>query len=193
MTRGLFGPGPIVLGGGAVLLLTFLGIGFLLPGGWSASAERTIPAEAEAVLALIDAPEGWLAWTPWPDSTTRSGPERGAGAQISWDNRELGAGRFRIEDADSRGVRYSVSVAGEGGSGMDTRGSLTLEPVAGGTRVRWIEEGDLGNNPLMGYWALAMDRAQSAELGKSLDRLAEVVDEAASAPSAPTPDSVRSR
>jgi hypothetical protein len=38
--------------------------------------------------------------------------------------------------------------------------------------VRWREEGDLGRNPLMGYWALSMDGAQSDELQKSLDRLA---------------------
>ena len=55
---------------------------------------------------------------------------------------------------------------------MSTDGTLELNPEGAGTRVRWREEGDLGRNPLMGYWALSMDRAQSDELQKSLDRLA---------------------
>lgn len=179
MSRGLFGPGTIVLGGGAVVLVTFLAIGFLLPGAWSARAEATIPAAPDAVLTWLDSPEGWAAWTPWPDSTVRTGPERGAGAKISWDSRELGVGSFGIDDAGPEGVRYSVRVAGEGGSAMTTSGTITLAAVDGGTLLTWAEEGDLGSNPLMGYWALTMDRAQSTELSKSLDRLAEVIDEAA--------------
>lgn len=193
MTRGLFGPGTIVLGGGAVLMTIFLVIGFVLPGEWTANAEATIPAEAEAVLALLDSPEGWAQWTPWPDSTTRTGPERGAGAQIAWNSRELGVGSFRIDEAGEAGVRYSVRVQGDGGSGMQTTGSVTITPTPEGTRVVWAEEGDLGSNPLMGYWALTMDRAQSTELLKSLDRLAEVIDEAAgSAAGEPTSESADS-
>ena len=196
MTRGLFGPGTIILGGGAVVLTLFLAVGFLLPGQWTANAEATIPADAEAVLALLDSPEGWAQWTPWPDSTTRSGPERGAGAQIAWDSRELGIGSFRIDDAGADGVRYSVRVEGDGGSGMQTTGTVTVTTTAQGTRVVWAEDGDLGNNPLMGYWALTMDRAQSTELLKSLDRLAEVIDEAAgdaaSEPTSASADSVTS-
>ena len=202
MIRGIFGPGTIVLGGGALMLTIFLVVGFLLPGQWSASAEATIPAEPDVVLAWLDSPEGWSAWTPWPDSTTRTGPERGSGAQITWDSPELGVGSFRIERSSADAVDYAVRVEGDGGSAMQTSGRLTLAAVEGGTRVSWVEDGDLGSNPLMGYWALTMDRAQSTELGKSLDRLAEVIDEAASGASAGPadvpadsirPDSARSR
>ena len=203
MTRGLFGPGTLVLGGGAVVLVVFLLVGLLLPGSWSARAEATLPADTDALLAWLDSPEGWSAWTPWPDSTDRTGPARGAGATIAWDSRELGVGSFGIDAAGPGGVAYSVRVAGDGGSEMRTSGRITLTPVDGGTRVSWVEEGDLGSNPLMGYWALAMDGAQSTELAKSLDRLAEIVDEAAAGgasgpalpPAAPsaTLDSARTR
>jgi hypothetical protein len=57
--------------------------------------------------------------------------------------------------------------------------------------VTWREEGDLGWNPLMGYWALSMNRAQSQELAKGLDRLRSVaLDAATAAPpgAAATPD-----
>jgi carbon monoxide dehydrogenase subunit G len=175
----VFGPGTIVLGGGAVILLVLIGVGFLLPTDWEARAEGVIPAAPDVVLTFLDSPEGWQAWTPWPDSTERTGPERGAGAAIAWNNRELGAGTFQVERATASEVVYVVRVEGAGNAVMETRGTVTLLAEGSGTRVRWREEGDLGRNPLMGYWALSMDRAQSAELGKSIDRLAEVVDEAA--------------
>jgi carbon monoxide dehydrogenase subunit G len=178
MIRGLFGPGTIVLGGVAVLMITFLAIGFFLPGTWSATAETTITATPESLLEYLDSPEGWRTWTPWPDSITRTGPERGAGAIIAWESREFGTGSFQIQQAASTGVTYAVSVVGAGETPMRTLGTVTLTPTNGGTRVSWKESGDLGRNPLMGYWAMSMERAQSTELGKSLDRLAEVVGEA---------------
>jgi len=178
MIRGLFGPGTIVLGGGAVLMIVFLAIGFFLPGSWAATAETTIAATPEALLEYLDSPEGWRTWTPWPDSIARTGPERGAGAIISWESREFGTGSFQIAESALTGVAYAVSVVGAGETPMRTVGTVTLTPANGGTRVVWEESGDLGRNPLMGYWAMSMDRAQSTELGKSLDRLAEVVGEA---------------
>jgi hypothetical protein len=68
-------------------------------------------------------------------------------------------------------VRYAVEVEGAGNSVLVTSGSITFEPSGDGTRVRWSEAGDLGGNPLMGYWALAMGRLQGTEMGKGLDRL----------------------
>ncbi|MDH3271612.1 MAG: SRPBCC family protein [Gemmatimonadota bacterium] len=180
MIRGVFGPGPIVLGGAAFLLVAFLGVGVALPGAWEARAEARLPATPGAIAAFLDSPEGWRAWTPWPDSgLTRSGPERGAGAAISWSDRELGTGTFRIDQADATSVRYSVEVEGAGGGNLRTSGSVTLRAEGAQTVVEWREEGDLGNNPLMGYWALAMKNAQSTEMAKGLDRLAELTAAAA--------------
>ncbi len=173
MRGGMFGPGTLVLGGGAILMGAFLAVGFLLPGRWSADAATTLAADPVDVLRYLDSPEGWRAWTPWPDSVTRSGPERGPGAGFVWSSRELGSGAFRIDDVDDTAVRYSVDVAGAGGSTLRTRGTVTLTPGPGGTSVRWHEEGDLGRNPLMGYWALFMERAQSTERQKSLERPGE--------------------
>lgn len=184
--RGVFGPGTIVLGGGAVLLIGFLALGFFLPGTWTATVESTLSVPTSRLRPYLDAPEGWRAWTTWPDSgLTRSGPERGAGARMAWDDPDVGSGSFTIEAVEpDGGVTYAVEVAGEAGSPMRTRGRIDLRSEAGRTEVRWTEEGDLGSNPLMGYWALFMERAQSAEMSKSLERLEEVAagDTASTAP-----------
>ena len=170
----MFGPGTIVLGGGAFLLVVFLTVGFLLPSAWEARAEVVVDAPARAIMPLIDSPEGWTRWTTWPDSgTTRTGPASGAGASVAWDDRELGRGRFTIDEVQpDRSVAYSVEVEGVGGAAQRTTGEISLgEAPGGGTLLRWREEGDLGSNPLMGYWARSMRRMQSAEMVKSLDRL----------------------
>lgn len=173
MNRGILGPGTLVLGGGAVILVGFLAVGYALPGTWEASADTVLALPPDAVAPLLDAPEGWRAWTAWPDSgLVRFGPGRGGGASVSWNDRELGSGTFTVEQVDADGsVAYSVEVAGVGGSGMRTTGTIALERVPGGTRVTWREHGDLGSNPLMGWWARSMRRAQSAEMAKGLARL----------------------
>lgn len=177
MTKTPFGPGTIFLGGGALLLFALLGIGFLLPTHWEASASARLQAAPENVLPFVDSPEGWQSWTTWPDSgLTREGPERGPGASISWNDRELGSGTFRIETVRSNeSMTYSVQVAGAGGAVMETTGALNIARDGDSVLVEWQERGDLGRNPLMGYWALSMERAQSAELSKGLDRLAAVI------------------
>jgi hypothetical protein len=180
----------LVLGGGAAALALFLLVGYLLPSNWHAEASAHLPLAPDALFPLIDSPEGWRRWTPWPESgVERSGPARGAGASLAWDDAELGAGSFTIlQAAEPSRVDYSVLV--EGGS-MTTAGTLTVAPEQGGARVTWREEGDLGWNPLMGYWALSMNRAQSQELAKGLDRLRSVaLDAATAAPlgAAATPD-----
>lgn len=188
MIRGPFGPGTFVLGGGALILFGVLVLGFFLPTDWAVDAEAHIDADVPQLLTWLDSPEGWQAWTTWPDSgLSRSGPARGSGSAMSWDDQELGSGTFRIDQVTGNSVSYAVEVAGAGGTVMGTRGTIELEPDGTGVRVRWHEEGDLGRNPIMGFWALSMERAQTAELGKSLDRLTQLVGSAD-----PVSDSARS-
>lgn len=153
-----------------MILIGFLLIGYLLPSDWEAEASAHLAAPPAAVYAFLDSPEGWQRWTPWPESgVERSGPPRGEGATLSWNDLELGTGSFTIGDArEPLHVSYSV-VIDEGAMRAD--GSVDLAAEDGGTRVTWRESGDLGWNPLMGYWALRMSRAQTDELTKGLDRL----------------------
>jgi uncharacterized protein YndB with AHSA1/START domain len=179
VSRSPFGPGVWILGGGAVLLTIFLLIGFLLPGDWEAQASRVISGSPESVLRYVDSPEGWQEWTPWPENgVERSGPERGPGSRLSWDDPDLGIGSFTLSATGPEGVEYSVDI--DEGAMLST-GAMTLTPTGDGVRVEWREQGDFGWNPLMGYWALSMGRAQSEELAKGLERLDSLV--SGSAPS----------
>lgn len=186
MSRGPFSFGTVILGGGAALLALFLLVGWLLPQNWEAEASAHIAAPPAAVYALLDSPEGWRRWTPWPESgVERTGPTRGPGATLSWDDPELGTGSFEIVGAtEPARVDYAVRV--DDGA-MRTDGTLNLTAEADGVRVDWREQGDLGWNPMMGYWALSLSRAQSEELAKGLERLRAL----AADPSAPSAASAR--
>jgi uncharacterized protein YndB with AHSA1/START domain len=168
-----FSLGTRILASAAGFLGLILLIGFLLPAGWTADAELLVEASPDAVYELLDAPDAWRRWSPWPDTgVVMSGPTRGPGATMSWANTDLGSGAFRIvEVVPGQRVRYSVEVSG---GAMQAAGTLELTGEGAATRVRWHEEGDLGRNPLMGYWALSMSRAQSQELTKSLERLGAI-------------------
>lgn len=180
MSSSPFSIGTRVLGGGAVLLILFLVVGFLLPATWSAQGVVQIDAPPEAVFPWLDSPRAWTRWTPWPDTgLAMEGPAHGVGAAISWDNATLGDGRFEVLNADSPSmVRYRVEVQKRT---MRTDGTLHVEPRDGGSFVRWQEQGDFGHNPLMGYWARFMRKAQSAEMSKDLTRLKGLVEGGANA------------
>lgn len=170
MSPSPFSLGTRILGAGAAVLLLVIGVGFALPRTWSAERSAVLAAPPAAVFPLLEAPASWRRWTAWPDSgLVAEGPERGVGARLTWNDRELGDGSFEIVEAVApERVRYRVQV--QGGS-MHTEGTLALAPEAGGTRVTWKEEGDFGWNPLMGYWARLMERVQGRELAKALERL----------------------
>jgi hypothetical protein len=71
---------------------------------------------------------------------------------------------------------------------------VRLSPEGPGTRIAWREEGDFGRNPLMGYWARFMERAQGTELEKALDRLDALAGEAPAEASAdPSPEAPEGR
>ena len=99
MSRSLFGPGTIILGGGSILLMLVLAVGFFLPKEWTASAEVTVDVRPTELISYLDSPEGWRLWTAWPDSgLVRSGPDRVAAHQYlglmqSWVRAPLRSGR----------------------------------------------------------------------------------------------------
>lgn len=173
--RGPFSIGVIVLGGGAVLGVLFLVVGYMLPTDFEATAERVVDVSPEAVFRYLDSPEGWRDWTTWPESgLERSGPARGEGARLAWNDPELGTGSFTLTRVTApERVEYSVEVGGS----MVTEGAVELTEESDGVRIAWRERGNLGRNPLMGWWALSMDRAQSDELVKGLERLETVARE----------------
>lgn len=153
-----------------------LGVGLALPATWDVERSLRIDAPPDSIYRWLYDPGAWQEWTVWGGvELVASGPERGAGATLRWDDPYLGDGTFTVVEADPpRMVRYRVEV--EGGA-MVTEGRLTLTRAEGtGTTVTWEERGDFGWNPMMGYAALNMGRIQGVELERALRRLESLVE-----------------
>jgi hypothetical protein len=154
------------------LLVLGLVIGFFLPGRWEVERSATLTAPPAAVFRWLEDPRRWGPWASLGEGkTTFSGPERGPGATVRWDDPDLGDGVFTlVSTVPDREVGYRVEV--QGGS-LITEGTFRLDPDGAGTRLVWSERGDFGNNPLLGYTALQMDRIQGAQMELALARLVE--------------------
>jgi uncharacterized protein YndB with AHSA1/START domain len=159
----------------ALVLVSLLVAGLLLPGTWSAEASSTVEAPPETVYRLVASPRLWDEWAPWPEMEFRyEGPSAGVGALRTWDDPGAGAGSFTITEASPPHlVRYRVELEG----GFVTLGTFRLEAVDGATHVTWSEEGDFGRNPLLGWTALSMARRHGDELGRRLRDLGSVARE----------------
>ncbi|HZH14234.1 MAG TPA: SRPBCC family protein [Archangium sp.] len=139
----------------ATLVGLLFAIGFVLPSTFRVERSTAIQAPPEAIYAQVAHLARWREWAPWraekyPGSQwTFSGPEVGVGAVHGWSGGSLGNGTLSLTEADPKtGVAYATSV--ENGRYL-LRGRISFAPEGQGTRVTWVDEGDIGGNPLAHY------------------------------------------
>lgn len=168
-----------ILIGVVAILLLFAAVGLALPSRFSVERSATIAAPAEKVYPLIAAPEQWKRWSAWnardPNMQVEySGPAAGVGARWSWRSDSEGNGAMEFTEAVAgQRVTYRLSFPD---FGMESTGQLRIEPQAGGVRVRWSNEGDMGASPVNRWFGLFMDRLVGPDFEAglaNLKRLAE--------------------
>ncbi len=158
-----------VFGGIGTVLVTFMLVGFVLPGTWSAEASIQIEAAPTEVFPFLNDLSRWDTWTNWGDIESElSDPSMGVGASRAWDDPNFGSGSVTITGSGPPAfVGYEVEVEG----GASVSGELRIEALGRASRVTWREEGDLGRNPLMGYVARGMSKSQGTQLAEGLEKL----------------------
>lgn len=158
-----------VFGAIGAVLVTFMVIGLVLPGTWSAEASLQIDASPAEVFPYLNDLSRWDRWTNWGEIDSElSDPSRGVGASRAWDDPNFGSGSVTITDSGSPTfVRYQVEVE----SGASVIGEIRIEALGEASLVTWREEGDFGRNPLMGYVARGMAKSQGAQLAEGLEKL----------------------
>ena len=139
----------------ATLVGLLLVIGFALPSRFRVERSTTIQAPPEAIYPYVANLQRWQEWAPWsakkyPDSQWMfGGPEAGVGAVHSWSGGRVGNGTLSLTEADPKtGVAYEMSV--EHGRYL-LHGRISFAPEGQGTRVTWVDEGDVGGSPLAHY------------------------------------------
>jgi len=163
------------IAGGLVLIVGLVAIaGFFIPSTYRVERSLLIAAPPQRVYTLVAPPRRWPEWAIWnrrdPAMTVGFfGPEMGAGAGWSWVSRTEGKGRMTFVTADpEKGFTYELYFPDYGST---STGEIRFERQAGGTRVTWTNEGNVGRNPLMHYMALVMDHMVGPDFEAGLANL----------------------
>ena len=163
-----------VVGALLLLIVVLLAIGFVLPSKYKVERSQEIAAPPEKVFSYLDDPRAWARWTAWNqrDPTmkiTYGGPDKGQGAKWSRESKTEGNGSMEFIRAESpRVLEYKLSFPD---FDMTSTGKLELTSGSASTKVTWTNEGDVGGNPLMHYFAVLMDRMVGPDFEAGLKNL----------------------
>jgi len=165
---------------GIVLLAVGLfAVGAMLPSTFSVSRSVLVAAPADKVYALVADPRAWKQWSVWNrrDPAMKieySGPESGVGAAWAWHSESEGDGKMTFTAAEPRQlVGFDLYFPD---FGTTSKGTLRFAPEAGGTRVTWSMDGDMGKNPLYHWFALGADNMIGPDFAGGLANLKAVAE-----------------
>ncbi|MBU6438294.1 MAG: SRPBCC family protein [Betaproteobacteria bacterium] len=144
-------------------LALLLAAGWLLPSRYAAQRSVVINAPPDKVWPLVAAPKAWTQWTVWNRrdpamQVTYSGPDSGPGAGWSWVSKSEGIGHMQFTKADPP-VKLDYTIGfGENDRQGTGGGSIILDPEGAQTKVTWTMSGNAGNNPVMRWFGLFIDK-----------------------------------
>ena len=152
---------------------------FFLPSSYTVERSIVIAAEPAQVYPAVSDLRTWKEWTAWtqerdPDCKWTYEGEEGTGSKMVWEGDELGQGELTISSADpANGIEFDLAF--DEGAYL-SKGSVRLEKTADGTKVIWINGGELGNNPINRWFGLAMDSMMGGEFETCLEGLKKRVE-----------------
>lgn len=162
------------------LAALLLAVGVFLP--TTAHVERTIRTTASpaTVFTIVDGFQRFNEWSPWagldPKTEYRySGPAAGVGARMEWhsDKPEVGSGSQEIIAVEpGRSVTMRLEFAGQ----SEAKSTMTIEPDAGGSLVRWSFDTSFAGSFLMRYFGLLFDSMIGADYEKGLAGLKAIAE-----------------
>jgi hypothetical protein len=164
----------------AACVALVLVVGLVLPSTYRVERSTTIQAPAEAVYAQVAHLERWQDWAPWNarkypgNQWMFGGPAVGVGAVRSWSGEDVGTGTLSLTEADPKtGVAYEMSLKD---GRYRLHGRISFEPEADGTRVTWVDEGDLGGGLLLHYLRFPLQSRLGGQLEVALAQLKKRVE-----------------
>jgi hypothetical protein len=157
------------------LVVVLVAVAYVLPSRYSVTRSIDIDASAAKIYPLVAEVRTWKQWSAWNQrdpamEIVYSGPASGTGAKWTWHSKSEGNGEMTLTSAEpDHRLGYSLffpdfnSTAG---------GFITFDAVTPTTtHVTWTNEGDLGNNPMMRWMGLAMDRMVGNDFATGLANL----------------------
>lgn len=170
-----------LLGGLAVLVLVLVVVAFFLPRTYRIERTIVINAKPEAVFAQFGDLKAWKNWGAWQErdpgmKMTYSEKTTGVGAWSAWESKAEGNGKMTITAVEpAKSATYLLEFPD---MGMQSTGSMTLQPAEGGVKVVWVDAGELGMNPMSRWFGLFLDGMIGPDFEKGLAKMKRLVEAA---------------
>jgi hypothetical protein len=167
-----------ILAGLAVLVLLLVVVAFFLPRQYRVERSVVVNAKPDAVLAQVAVLRAWKSWSAWNErdpqmKQTYSEQASGVGAWSAWESKNEGNGKMTITGQTPTQVTYHLEFPDYG---MQSTGTIELQPQAAGLRVVWSDAGDLGMNPMNRWFGLFLDKFIGTDFERGLANLKKIVE-----------------
>ena len=167
-----------ILAGLAALVLLLVLVAFALPRQYKIERSLVMKAKPDAVLAQFADLKAWKNWGAWQErdpgmKTSYSNPSTGVGAWSQWESAKEGNGKMTITSQTATKATYKLEFPD---MGMWSTGSMELVADTGGTKVVWIDAGDLGMNPMSRWFGLFLDGMIGPDFEKGLANMKKIVE-----------------
>lgn len=163
----------------SVVMAGIVAIGFNLPDDYEVKRSIVIEAAPEEIYPEVVNLKAWSSWGVWfqrdPNMQIEyGGPDRAIGMYTRWESDSQGHGEMEITElAHNRKVVYALRFPDYE---MDSSGKIVLEQIPDGTRVTWLDSGEVGDNPVNRYIALMIDEMIGPDFETGLENLKTVVE-----------------
>jgi len=161
----------------AIILVIVLAA-YVLPKKYKVERSVYIKSNPELIYSLTSNFSRWTLWVPWTkamDSTavfSLSGKDGQPGAVWQWDGKKMGNGKMTSTEY-LPGQLVAYDLAFDEGK-YTSKGRITIETSGDSSKVTWIDEGDLGYNPINRYLGLFMDKMMGSDFAKGMSKLKEI-------------------
>jgi effector-binding domain-containing protein len=169
----------------AIILVLVL-VSYVLPKTYKVERLVYIKAKPEMIYDITSNFKKWKLWEPWTkavDSTVvyeLIGKEGQVGTIWKWNGKILGNGQMTATEY-TPGQLLAYNLEFNKGK-YQSKGKITIEKAGDSCKVSWIDEGDLGYNPINRYFGLFMDKMMGPDFTKGLNKLKSVCEARASWP-----------
>jgi effector-binding domain-containing protein len=164
----------------AIILLLVI-ISFFLPRKYKVERSINMIADRSLVFNLVSHFNKWDIWIPWTkaiDSTAvfeLIGNDGEVGSQRKWTGNILKNGEITTTKI-TKDQLFGYELSIDNGK-FKSFGTITIEPILDSLKVTWVNEGDLGYNPINRYFGLLMDKMMGPDFVKGLEKLKKIAEE----------------
>jgi hypothetical protein len=167
-----------LVGGLAALILALVLVAFFFPREYRIERSIVTKVKPEVVMAQVGDLKAWKNWGAWQErdpamKMSYAPVTTGVGAWSAWESAKEGNGKMTITAQTPTKVAYLLEFPD---MGAKSNGSVELFAEAGGTRVVWVDAGDLGNNPVNRWFGLFLEKIIGPDFERGLANMKKRVE-----------------